>query len=116
MKKIIAAVAVAGMSVSLFALDLFSVVPLKGSVKSYTVTDYSISSKFGDYFRTPETKFTHVLNASGFATESSELTARDVLANKITNTYNDVGKLVGQVAYSGENQLIWKNTITYNDD
>ena len=113
MKKILAAVVSAGMSISLFAFDVASSLPLKGAVKSYTRTEYSVTSKFGDYFRTPETKFVHVMNGAGQETESSELTPRDVLVNKIQNTYDTNGKLISQVGYNSDNVLIWKSAATY---
>ncbi|MFA6856653.1 MAG: hypothetical protein WCR31_05530 [Treponema sp.] len=116
MKKLFAAVAVAVMCVSLFAFDVADYLPLKGIVKSCTRTEYSITSKFGDYFRTPETKTVRVFNGAGQETESSEMTPRDVLVNKIQNTYDAAGKLVSQVGYNSDNALIWKSVITYGTD
>ncbi|MCK9170358.1 MAG: hypothetical protein M0P01_08080 [Treponema sp.] len=116
MKKLFAAVAAAGMCVSLFAFDVTDYLPLKGSVKSCTRTEYSITSKFGDYFRTPELKTIRVFNGAGKETESSEMTPRDVLVNKIQNTYDAAGKLVSQVGYNSDNALIWKSTVEYGTD
>lgn len=116
MKKLFAAVAAAGMCVSLFAFDVTDYLPLKGIVKSCTRTDYSVTSKFGDYFRTPETKTVRLFNGAGQETESSEMTPRDVLVNKIQNTYDAAGKLVSQVGYNSDNALIWKSAVTYGAD
>jgi len=113
MKKILAAVVTAGMCVSLFALDMVDYLPLKGTVKSYTRVDYGVTTKFGDYFRTPEKKTIRQFNGAGQETESSEMTPRDVLLNKIQNTCDAAGKLVSQVGYNSDNALIWKSVITY---
>ena len=116
MKKILAACLASFISISLFAFDVEDYLPLKGTVKSYTRIDYSITTKFGDYFRTPEKKTLHMLNGAGFEAESSEMTPRDVLVNKIQNTYDAAGKLVSQVGYDSDNKLIWKSTAAYAAD
>lgn len=113
MKKACTAVLAAGMCVSLFAFDVETYLPLKGTVKSYTRTDYSVTSKFGDYFRTPETKMTHILDNAGLETESSEMTPRDVVQNKVQNSYDATGKLTAQAGYNADGALIWKSVITY---
>lgn len=114
MKKLIAGVAVLFVGLSLFAMDLKEYVPLKGAVKSYTMTDYEISSQFGDYFRTPEVKQSHVLEA-GIETETSEYSPNDVLVNKIKNTYDSAGKLMEQTASDANGKVLWHSVVTYND-
>lgn len=113
MKKLISAAAVLFVGVSLFAVDISTYVPVNGEVKSYTVTDFAISSQFGDYFRTPEKKEVHVYE-DGMEIESCEYTPHDVLVNKITNTYNDAGEVVAQAASDTNGQIIWRNVATYN--
>ena len=86
MKKMFAALIAAVMCVSVFAFDVMEYLPLKGTVKNYTRTDYGITSKFGEYFRTPEMKIVRALDRAGREIESSEMTGRGTLVNKIKNT------------------------------
>ena len=65
MKRIFTLLLVATLSMSLFALDIFKYVPFSGDVKSYTQTDFTITSKFGDLFRTPNMKIIHNFDANG---------------------------------------------------
>jgi len=113
MKKMFAALAAAVMCVSAFAFDVTEYLPLKGTVKNYTRTDYGITSKFGEYFRTPEMKSVRVFDRAGREIESSEMTGRGTLVNKIKNTYDASGKLTAQDGYNADNALIWKSTVTY---
>ena len=65
MKKILSLACVASFAISLFAVDIFEYVPLKENPKNYTKTEYSIASKFGNYFRTPKVKYLHVFDEEG---------------------------------------------------
>lgn len=116
MKKLLSFIFVATFSLSLFATDIFSYIPLNGNVKSYTRTDYTITSKFGNYYRTPNVKFVKTFNASKKEIESSELTPKDSLINKITSVYDFDGNLTEQSCFVAENELIWKNVITYKNN
>lgn len=116
MKKLLSFIFVATFSLSLFATDIFSYIPLNGNVKSYTRTDYTITSKFGNYYRTPNVKFVKTFNASKKEIESSELTPKDSLINKITSVYDFDGNLTEQSCFDEENELIWKNIITYKNN
>ena len=62
MKKLLTFAFAAIFGLSLFAADIFTYAPLKGAIKSYTKTEYSIASKFGNYFRTPSVKYLHTFN------------------------------------------------------
>ena len=115
MKKILSLGIVAFFSLSLFASDIFDFAPLKGNVKSYTQTDFSISTKFGAYYRTPTIKITHNFDSFGREIESLELSARDTILNKITTEYDSTGMLLGQSCTNQEGELLWKNAITYKD-
>ena len=53
MKKLLALTLAAGLSLSLFAADVFKYAPVTGNVKSYTETDFSIATRFGTLYRTP---------------------------------------------------------------
>ena len=71
MKKFLTVGFLALISSSLFAINVFKYVPFEGSVKSYSQTDYSIASRYGNFFRTPELKVVHVFE-NGKEVESSE--------------------------------------------
>lgn len=97
------------------SFDIEGYVPLKGTVKGYTRTDYEITTKFGDYFRTPVTKTIHTLE-NDKELSTSETTARDVLVNRVVNVYGDGGKLTGQTLYNADNAAIWKSETVYGSD
>ena len=115
MKKILSLAFVASFAISLFAADIFEYVPLKGNPKNYTKIEYSIASKFGNYFRTPKVKYLHIFDEEGKETESSELTPRDVVQNTISSVYDDNGNLVEQKFVNSDGELIWKTTFSYKD-
>lgn len=115
MKKIFALVMSAGLSLSLFAADIFTYAPINGNIKSYTETQYSIASKFGNYFRTPSAKITHEYDAKGLSVASTEYTPRDVVLNKITSKYDNSGKLIEEICSNADGEEIWKQITTYKD-
>lgn len=116
MKKILSIVLSAGLCVSLFAADIFTYAPMKGNVKSYTKTDFTIASKFGNYFRTPSAKFNHVLDENGKEIESTELTAKNVAVNTIKSSYDSLGNLKSQVCSTPEGEILWKSEIAYKNN
>lgn len=106
------------LSMPLIAAEQFDIeayVPLKGPVKSWTRTNYDITTKFGDYFRTPVSKTVHTLDGDR-ELATSETTARDVLVNRVVNVYDDSGRLSGQSLYNADNSLTWKSESTYGAD
>lgn len=103
------------MVLSLSATDIFSYSPIKGIVKEYTQTDFTVASKFGSYYRTPSNKVTHVLDVNGKELVSTELSPRDVILNKIVNTYDTSGNLTDQICEDSDGTLVWKSLITYKD-
>ena len=115
MKKIIAFVAAAAMSLSLFALDIFNYVQINGNVKNYTQTDYDIGSKFGNLTRTPVLKTVTTLDNSGRATEVTELSPRDAILTKTANKYDVYGNLTESNTYDADSKLMWKTIITYSN-
>lgn len=116
MKKLLSFAFVASMCLSLFATDIFNYIPLNGNVKSYTRTDYTITSKFGNYYRTPSVKFLKTFDSFGKEIESTELSPKDSVINKISSTYDLSGNLTEQNCFNSENELIWKNIITYKNN
>ena len=115
MKKVIGMILASAMSLSAFSLDIFSVLPISGNVKSYTQTDFAISSKFGTYYRVPESKITKVFDSEGREIEMSELTPRDALVTKTISTYDASGNLTEQSTFDANSNMLWKNVITYKN-
>ena len=81
MKKLLAFALTAGLTISLFAADIFKYVPVTGKVKAYTETEFSIASRFGTLYRTPSSKVLHTFDSNGKETTSSELTPKDAVIN-----------------------------------
>ena len=113
MKKILAAVFAASLSLSVFGLDVMDYVPLKDGVKSYTCTEYSIATKFGDYFKTITGKVTHTIDAAGNDAESVQYSPRGNLENTVKTTYDSMGNTLNQTLYGANNELIWKTEFVY---
>lgn len=113
MKKLLSFLIVASLGLSLFAADIFNYVPVSGKIKSYTVTDFTIASKFGTYYRTPNIKTTHTFDSFGRKIESLELTPRDTVISKISSSYDNKGFLLGQECTNANNEIIWKSIISY---
>lgn len=116
MKKILSLILAAGITISVFATDIFTYAPLKGNIEAYKKTEYSIASKFGNYYRTPSVKFSHIFDAAGNEVESSELTPKEDTINTIVSTYDSLGNMLGQVSTTAEGELIWKSEITYKNN
>lgn len=113
MKKLLAAFFAASLSLSLSALDVMDYVPLKDGVKSYTCTEYSIATKFGDYFKTITGKVTHTIDASGNDVESAQYSARGNLENTIRTAYDSMGNILAQDSVDSSNALLWKTESVY---
>lgn len=115
MKKLLALALSTALSISLFAADIFKYVPVTGSVKSYTETEFSIASRFGSLYRTPSSKLTHNFDSNGKEISSSELSPKDAVLNTITSTYDTAGNLVEQLCTSTDGEVVWKSTFTYKN-
>lgn len=115
MKKIISSLCVALAGSLLFAYDIASEIQVRNGAKTVTKTDFSIISKFGEYFRTPDSKYVYVLDSYGKTVESSELSPRDALINKISNTYDSNGNLKEQICKDADGSQLWKSVITYQN-
>lgn len=115
MKKIILSIFVSLIGFCAFAFDAAPFLSPQGNVKSYVKTDYSISSKFGEYFRSPKAKFKHIYNDSGLEISSTQYSPSDVIIDKIVYEYDIENRLTSQTCYDSENILLWKSVITYNE-
>ena len=115
MKKIICSVAAFLLGISLYSYDIMGNSTIKAGARTVTRTDYSIISKFGEYYRTPSSKFIYLYDESGKQTENSELTVRDVLVNKVVNSYDADARLSERKAYDSEGLQLWNSVLSYKD-
>ena len=116
MKKLLAAITAGLLGFSLSAFDVFSYVPLNEEITGYTKTEYSIETKFGEYFKTVSKKIEHKIDASGNDVESIGYTARGVPENKIQTVFDSVGNVMKQRCFdtkSGEDILLWTSEHIY---
>lgn len=116
MKKLLAILFATSLCGSVFATDIFAFTALRGSVKSFTQTDYSVASKFGSYYKTPAGKVLKKYNAEGKEIESVQLTPRDVVTDKIITSYDAYSNITEQKCVDADGNLIWKNVNTYKNN
>ena len=115
MKKSLFILVSAALSSQLFAFDPEASLKPAGVEKEYTKTDYQITEKFGDYYRSPRAKFVHVFDSNGRELEASELTSKDSLVDHITYKYEG-NNLVETVCTDADGKVSWKMTTTYDAD
>ncbi len=113
MKKTILFTAAALIASSLFAFDNDFLDP-RGNVKNYTKTEYSVSSKFGEYFRTVAAKHEHTF-ADGLRKETASYTSKDQLTDRITYEYNGDRTIASASFFDGSGKLTKKITYEYAD-
>ena len=114
MKKTLLVLSAAALALNLYAFDTELPLPVNGSIKDFTKTTYTITEKFGDYYRSPSSKFIHVFDAAGHEVENTELTNKDLIVDRLTYEYDKSGRLTTTVCYDGENSLSWKLVATYD--
>ena len=114
MKKVVSSLLVLGISVFAFAGEPLLVNVPTGNVKSYIKTDYTIASKFGEYFRTPSAKYQHVFNEYGQEIENSSLTTDGKVLDKITYSYDSKGNITTQTGLDDAGNVMWKIVNTYD--
>jgi len=112
MKKLILTALIAVTAYSAFAFDSSAFTPA-GKVTSYTKTDYSVTAKFGEFYRSPKSKYVHVFDATGLETETSEYNAKDVIIDKISYQYDASRNLVSSVFTDATNAVVWKTMMVY---
>ncbi|MCR5605421.1 MAG: hypothetical protein K6F69_01210 [Treponema sp.] len=125
MKKLLTAACIASLALGIFAVDPETLSPL-GSPKSYTKVDYTITSKFGIYYRTPETKYIHTYNENGKEIESVQMTGTDVPVDKVTFQYEEDEtvsedgksnkKLISKTFFNKDETIIGKTNFIYDDN
>lgn len=115
MKKIILTAAALLITAGSFALDSESL-KVQGDFSSYTKTEYSVTSKFGDYFRTPAAKHVHVYNSTGLETEVSSYNAKEILVDKVNYSYDISRNLISEVYTDANANVTSKIEYTYQAD
>ena len=115
MKKLLLSATVAAIALNLYAFDSSTAIKPNGAVKDYTKTDYTITEKFGDYYRSPKSKYVHVFDSLGRQTETSEYTNKDVLVDRLVYSYDAAGNLISTIAYDADGKISWKSQATYDD-
>ena len=114
MKKFISAALISLLGLMAFAFEPGANFTPMGGVKSYIKTDYTVTSKFGEYFRTPNAKFQHVFNAYGQEIENSSLTLDGKVLDKITFEYDSKGNVTAQTGVDDAGNVLWKIINTYD--
>lgn len=114
MKKTLIVLSAAALAANLYAYDASPVISASGSIASYTKTEYSITEKFGDYYRSPKAKYVHVFDSTGKQTESTELTIKDALVDKIEYAYDAKGNLVSTICSDADGKVQWKILASYD--
>ncbi len=115
MKKTLLAVSLAAIAAAAFAYDDSAFITPIGAVKEYTKTEYSITQKFGDYYRSPKAIYTHTFDASGLETESSELTNKNAVVDRLVYEYDASKKRTAQTCFDADGKISWKVVSTYDD-
>ena len=113
MKKTILFTAAALIASSLFAFDSELLEP-RGNVKNYTKTEYSVSSKFGEYFRTVASKHEHTFS-DGLRKETTSYTSKDELTDRITYEYNGDRTVASTLFFDASGKLTKKIAYEYAD-
>ena len=114
MKKAVLALSIAAIAASVYAFDSEASITTKGTVGSYTKTEYSVTQKFGDYYRSPKAKFTHNFASNGKETDSTELTSRDSVVDTVSYAYTSDGKLASKICTDADGKVQWKFTYAYD--
>lgn len=114
MKKVIFACAAFILSLSVFAKDITALIPLQPGVKEYTVVEYSINTRFGEYYKTPSSKVVHKIDAAGNDVESTEYSGRGNPEITIKSSYDSLGNPLICEGFTTNGDLIWKTEYVYN--
>ena len=97
-----------------FAYDDSPFMKPNGSPKSYTQTTFTITTKFGEYYRTPATKYKHTFNEDGLEIESAEYTAAGLMTDKIVYEYADDGQIASQSCFDADGNILWKVSAVFD--
>ncbi len=115
-KTFIALAACVAAAAQVYAFDVAVTLKTAGSVSEYTKIEYAITEKFGDYYRSPKAKFVHTFNANGQETETTELTSKDNIVDRVTYIYNDKGNVETAVCTDEDGKVQWRMVSTYDEN
>ena len=116
MKKILSFALISILGLNTFAFDNSAFIKPNGNVKNYVKTDYTITSKFGEYFRTPSAKFIHTFNENNLEIENSEITLDGKQIDKISYEYDTQGNLITQTCADAEGRILWKVSYIFKNN
>lgn len=114
MKEIALFTAVALLAGSVFAFDT-EILDFKGTPESYTKTEYSVTSRFGEYFRTVAIKHVHTY-AGGLKREVASYSAKDELLDIVSYEYTSDRKIQSEVSKNAEGKITRKSVYEYSSD
>ena len=114
MKKFLLSALVLAAGFLAFAYDDSPFMKPNGAPKSYTQTEFTISTKFGDYFRTPAVKYKHTFTEAGLEIESAEYSVAGQLASKIVYEYGPGQQIASQSCYDADGNLFWKVSAIFD--
>ncbi|MCQ2241008.1 hypothetical protein [Treponema sp.] len=114
MKKIALLAASVLMTGSLFAFDN-DLLEFKGKAESYTKTEYSVTSRFGEYFRTVAIKHVHTF-ANGLRMETVSYSPKDEVLDSVSYEYTSGGKLSAEISKDAEGKVTRKLVYEYSAD
>lgn len=113
MKKILSFCALLFFTSVAFSFDFDNIKP-KGNVSSYTKTDYTIISKFGEYYRTPAIKYVHTFDNNGNETECISYGSKNEVIDRISYEYNNSSLRTNTNYYDSKDRLIHRCTYEYD--
>ncbi len=116
MKKALLLSGLTLLTTSTFAFDTDSKIQPKGTIADYTKTEYTITQKFGDYYRAPKSKFVHTYDNNGREVEACEYTNKDSLVDKLVYTYDDGGNLMTITCLDNDQRILWKIDSAYDEN
>ena len=97
-----------------FAFDAKTYNPLT-NVNTCVKNEYSVTSKFGSYYRTLATKTVNAYDASGLLLEEAVYTAKDKLTEKTSYTYDTERNLTEKNTCDAEGNSVEKFAYTYSE-
>lgn len=99
---------------NLYAVDTLYT-SFNDDVKNYTQINYNVTSKFGEYYRTVDSKTSHILDENGREIEVAEYTSKDILIDKVTNSYDSFNNLTESVFTDSDGKILIKTVYTYDE-
>ncbi len=113
MKKVFCALALSSAFLA-FALDDSPFMNLNGSPKSYTQTAFNITTKFGEYFRSPATRYKHTFNEEGLEIESAENSVSGQLVERVVYEYTADKQIASQTCFDSDGNVLWKISSVFD--